>query len=71
MFIPFAIHDTISTYSHGKFFFARDNPTDETMEVVETGLGGEQEEDLPCEIVLVVIPILKKLFYLCIQPMIV
>ena len=28
------------------------------MEVVETGIGGE-----PCEIVLVVIPILKKLFY--------
>ena len=64
VFIPLAIHDTISTYSHGKlFFFAHNNPTDKTMEVVETGLGGEQEEDLPCKIVLVVIPILKKLFY--------
>ena len=77
MFIPFVIHDLNSTYSHGKFFFfARYNPTDETMEVVETGLEGEQEGDLPCEIVLVVIPILKKFcevicFTMCMQPMIV
>ena len=64
VFIPFAIHDAVSTCSHGKFFFfARYNATDETMEIVETGLGGEQKKDLPCEIVLVVIPILKKLFY--------
>ena len=62
--LPFVIHDTIGTYFAWQVvFFARYNPTDETMEIVETGL--EQDEGMPCKIVLVVIPILKKLFYLC------
>ena len=59
--------DMIGTYFPWQvLLFARYNSIDETIEVVETGIGGKQEEDLPGEIVLVVIPILKK-FYLCLE----